>query len=252
MRQGTFLAGQGEPEFASPLDEVDVSRNRARNIIPRFFVGLQKRPDTMDDETDEVVQSGGYREVEYVELLIPGDKNAAPVQLVDKNIRRLYSDAYKAFKEGRELPAEGTPIEFLFGANDSRVHVLKSMHIRTAEALSELSDQQAQQIGMGGREMRKRAQAYLETQGGAKASAKITQQQSEIDELKSRLAALEAGGPVSHVNLEDEPEGDLVLGEDLDDPVHGRPSGASPVGAEKRPPGAKPDKSAKKKAGGRR
>lgn len=259
MQNGQFLAGSGE-DLQGGLQEVDVSRNTSRNIIPRFFIGLQKRPDVLDGE-DEVVESNGFREVEYVELLIPGDAKAAPVQLVDKNLRKMYAAHYKAFKEGRELPTNGTPVEYWLGANDARVHVLKSLNLRTVEAVSEMSDMVAQSVGMGARELRKRAQNFLDTQSSSKIADKLAAKDHELDELKRRLAALEAGGPVSEVRREDEEiieiEGaSAVLSEDEDDPVTHRPAGASPVSLDKAPRGAKPDKSpkkvaAKKKAAGR-
>lgn len=256
MQNGQFLAGSGE-DLKGALQEVDVSRNTSRNIIPRFFIGLQKRPDLLDGE-DEVIESNGFREVEYVELLIPGDAKAAPVQLVDKNIRKLYAVHYKAFKEGREMPTSGTPVDYWLGANDARVHVLKSLNLRTVEAVAEMSDMVAQSVGMGSRELRKRAQNFLDAQSSSKMADKLTAKDNELDELKRRLAALEAGGPVSRVGDEDEEEIDIegasaVLSEDEDDPVTHRPTGASPVSLDKAPRGAKPDRkvAVRKKAAGR-
>lgn len=240
MQNGQFLAGTGE-DLRGSLQEMDVSRNTSRNIIPRFFIGMQKRPDVEDGE-GEVTENNGFREVEYVELLIPGDAKAAPVQLVDKNIRKLYAKSYAAFKEGRELPTDGTPVEYWLGANDARVHVLKSLHLRTVEAVSEMSDMVAQSVGMGAKELRKRAQTFLEAQSHSKVADKLAAKDHELEELKRRLAALEAGGPVSALPAPEKDEDEIVVegaSEVLDDdnngPVSRRPSGASPVKAEKAP-----------------
>lgn len=252
MKNGQFLASSGE-DLMGGLEEMDVSRNTSRNIIPRFFMGMQKRPD-VEDGDGEVTQNNGFREVEYVELLIPGDAKSAPVQLVDKNIRKQFAKSYQAFKEGRELPAEGTPVEYWLGANDARVHVLKSMHLRTVEQVAEMSDTVVNSVGMGGRELRKRAQTFLDAQSQSKVADILSRKDNELDELKRRLAALEAGGPVSQVPEEDEivVEGaSLVLDEDNDGPVGLHPAGSSPVSEAKKPAGAKADK-AKRKAGGRR
>lgn len=252
MQNGQFLAGSGE-DLRGALQEVDVSRNQSRNIIPRFFMGMQKRPDVVDAETDEVTENNGFREVEYVELLIPGDAKAAPVLLVDRNIRKQFAGHYKAFKEGRELPTEGTPVEYWLGANDARVHVLKSLHLRTVEAVSEMSDTVAQSVGMGARELRKRALTFLDAQSSSKVADKLAAKDHELDELRRRLAALEAGGPVSQVENDEEEivvEGASRVLDDEDGPVNARPAGASLVSSDKAPRGAKPDKM-KKRAGGR-
>lgn len=245
MQNGTFLAGSGE-DLIGGLQEMDVSRNTSRNIIPRFFIGMQKRPDVVDAETDEVTENNGFREVEYVELLIPGDAKAAPVQLVDRNIRKQFAKHYQAFKEGRELPEDGTPVEYWLGANDARVHVLKSLHLRTVEQVSQMSDITVNSVGMGGRELRKRAQTFLDAQSNSKVADKLAAKDNELEELKRRLAALEAGGPVSQVDADHSEifiEGaSLALSEDDDSPVTHRPSGASPVSNDKAPRGAKPDK----------
>lgn len=227
MQNGQLLVGSGE-DMMHKLDEVDVSRNRSRNIIPRFFMGLQKKPDTEDGE-GEVLESGGFREVEYVELLIPGDKNAAPVQLVDKNLRKMYAESYKAFKEGRELPENGTPVEFWLGGNDHRVHMLKSLHFRTVESVAEMSDAAMAQVGMGARELRKRAIAFLDTQSNTRVADKLAAKDNELDELKKRLAALEAGGPVSSIADKSK------VSDDDEEPVPQRPTGASPVSSDKAP-----------------
>lgn len=254
MQNGQFLAGSGE-DLVGGLQEMDVSRNTSRNIIPRFFIGMQKRPDVTDAETDEVTQNNGFREVEYVELLIPGDAKAAPVQLVDRNIRKQFAKHYQAFKEGRELPTEGTPVEYWLGANDARVHVLKSLHLRTVEQVAEMSDTVLNSVGMGARELRKRAQTFLDAQSNSKVADKLAAKDNELDELRRRLAALEAGGPVSSVDRDEEEiiiEGaSLIPGED-DDAPFSRPAGASPVASDKAPRGAKADAKPKKKAAGRR
>lgn len=239
MQNGAFLAGSGE-DLQGSLQEVDVSRNVSRNIIPRFFIGLQKRPDVEDAE-GEVTQNNGFREVEYVELLIPGDAKAAPVLLVDKNIRKMYAKSYQAFKEGRELPTDGTPIEFWLGANDARVHVLKSLHLRTVEAVAEMSDTSLTSVGMGARELRKRAQNFLDAQSTSKVAKQLAAKDHELEELKRRLAALEAGAEPAEDELQVE-GASQVLSEDDDSPVASRPAGASPVLSDKAPRGAKPDK----------
>lgn len=217
MHNGQVFLGTGEVgrDGLKEMSSDDLSRNRDRNILPRFF--------TLQVKTTEADGSAaGFREVEYLELLIPGDSKSSPVHLVDDRLRERYSAHYKAFKENREMPTEGTPIEVWLGANDPRVHMLRSLHIRTVEHVSEMSDTTLAQIGIGGREMRSRAQAFLEAQQTAGVADKLAAKDDLIADLTERLKKLEA--KESNSEEEEEEESDVRV-----------PHGASAVSASKAP-----------------
>jgi hypothetical protein len=155
MHQGQLLIGAGEVgrDGLGAVSSDDLARNRASGVIPRFFTRHEKKLD------------GTYHEVEYLELLIPGDAKSSPCHLVDDRLRDRYAPHYKAFKENREAPSEGTPVEAWLGAsNEGLILMLKSLHLKTVENVAEMSDQTISTIGMGGRELRTRAQKFLEVQ----------------------------------------------------------------------------------------
>lgn len=182
MRNGEmFIGGNAEigREGLASIDQDDLSRNRSRNIVPRFFMHTVKTVE------------GQFKEVEYLELLIPGDSKSSPVHLVDDRLRALYQPNYKAFKEGREMPTDGIPIEDWLGANDNRVYILKSMHLRTVEAVAEISDTVIAQMGIGGRELKNRAAKFLEVQSGSKTADQLAAKDELIKDLAARLAKLE-------------------------------------------------------------
>jgi len=217
MKNGELLLGSGE-DFQGGLKQLssdDVSRNRDRNIIPRFF-------------TVQVKTVDGFQEVEYLELLIPGDAKSSPCHLVDDRLRERYASNYRAFKENRELPTEGTAVEVWLGAGDARVHMLRSMHLRTVENVADMSDTTIAAIGMGGRELKNRAIAFLEVQKSSGVADELAAKDDVIEQLKERLAKLEAGG-----TSEEEVAGDSVQVDDLKSRA---PAGASAVGANKAPP----------------
>ena len=216
MRNGELLLGSGE-DFQGGLKQLssdDVSRNRDRNIIPRFF-------------TVQVKTVDGFKEVEYLELLIPGDAKSSPCHLVDDRLRERYAANYKAFKENRELPTEGTAVELWLGAGDARVHMLRSLHLRTVEHVADMSDTTIAAIGMGGRELRTRAQAFLETQKSTNVADKLAAKDDEIELLKERLAKLEAGGTPEEEVAQDSVQVDQLASR--------APAGSSPV-ASRTPP----------------
>lgn len=197
MRQGEMLIGSGEPGMDSlaVMSGDDLDRNRGRGIIPRFFKAHVKKSD-----------GSGYLEVEYLELLIPGDSKSSPVHLVDDRLRAQYRPHYKAFLEGQVPPSDGTAIEMWLGKEDPRIHMLHSMHLKTVENVAEMNDTVIAQIGIGGRELKKRAAKFLEIQVDSQAADQIAAKDDMIKDLLKRLAKLENKG-----DAEDEDE-------DKDDP----------------------------------
>lgn len=184
LSQGSMLIGAGEVgrDGLAPVSSDDLARNRNRNLIPRFFSKFEKRADNT------------FIEKEYLELLVPGDPKSSPIHLVDERLIERFPENYQAFKEGRTLPTDGTPIESWLGSsNESLILMLKSMHLRTVENVAEMTDTTVAQIGMGGGDLRLRAQKFLEVQKGATTADALVEARSEIEELKARLAALEKG-----------------------------------------------------------
>lgn len=211
MRQGQMLLGSGEGMF-NGLEEVnldDVARNRSRNIIPRFFT-----------KQVQLADKSGYREVEYLELLIPGDNKSAPIHLVDDRLREMYARNYQAFKDGRELPTDGTAVEFWLGADHSYTLLLKSMHLRTVEAVAEMSDAAVKELGLGGAELRRKAQTFLEVQRDGVKADEISAKDETIADLTRRLKALEAKASDTSTG-----------GDEGDDDLNRPPPGASLVKA---------------------
>lgn len=102
---------------------------------------------------------------------------------------QLYHRHYDAFKSGEAAIGEGTPIEELHFIDVAKRAELKAMHIHTAEALAGLEGVNLSRLGMYGRELKGKAQAYIDK---AKDSALETRLAAENAQLKARLEALEA------------------------------------------------------------
>lgn len=182
MRNGQMLIGSGEDLQGglSEISEDDLTRAPTRNIIPQFFMRNVKMAD-----------GSGYIETEYLRLLIPGDAKSSPEHLVDDRLRHRFAKNYAAFKEGRELPLEGTAIENWLGTENHMTLMLRSMHLRTVEHVADMSDTVKSAIGLGGGELQKRAVAYLEVQKDASKADELVAKSNEIEELKKRLKKLE-------------------------------------------------------------
>lgn len=102
---------------------------------------------------------------------------------------QLFHRHYEAFQSGQALIGEGTPVEDLPFLDAAKRAELKALNIHTAEALATLEGSQLTRLGMFGRELKNKAQAYIER---AKDSAVETRLAAENAQLKARLEALEA------------------------------------------------------------
>lgn len=106
---------------------------------------------------------------------------------------------YKAWKEGHELPREGTPILTWQMVSPEQNTRLRALGITVVEDLSAIPDTGLASLGLDGRVMRDMARAWIAegTDKGINAKAladaneRIASQQDTIDDLRARLVALE-------------------------------------------------------------
>lgn len=145
-----------------------------------------------------------YDDIEVCEIRMAGNRNTVGVfpahdvwkwQDTDGFNREPVTYAmrfpkqYKAFKESGAMALEGTPLEELtFLAQGKRLE-LKALNVHTAEALAGLDGQMLKNLGMGGRELKNQAQAYLDA---AEKSADVTALAGENELLRQRIAEMEA------------------------------------------------------------
>lgn len=107
---------------------------------------------------------------------------------------------YAAWKEGRELPVDGTPLRNWPVLSPAQLKNLEGLNLFTLEQLANATDDAVAALGMGGIALRQRARDFLSAQGGeaAKLSAALESQREEskakdlrIQSLEERLQALE-------------------------------------------------------------
>lgn len=103
-----------------------------------------------------------YREREMVKIVTPGNMlNIFATEVTDEH-RNRWPEAYKAFKDGRDLTTDGTPLEEWPILNRAMVAELKHLGFRSVENLANASDTALQTIGKGGYSIRERAKAFLD------------------------------------------------------------------------------------------
>lgn len=169
-----------------------------------------------------------YEDVEKVKLRIAGDPKSvlvAPAHASSSvrdaitNRRLSYAELhvgpYEAFKKGQKYVGSGTPLTELPFLTAAKRAELNAMNVFTADALAELDGANLTRLGMGAREMKNQAQAWLEKAHG---SAGITQMAAENEALRSQMARLQeqmdalvgnpAPAPAEPTNLQGSPFAD--------------------------------------------
>jgi len=143
-----------------------------------------------------------FKDEERVRIRIAGDKfsvlvapahSESSVRDPQTNYRltyaQLHSGPYEAFRKGVEFRGSGTPLSELPFLTESQRKELRALNIHTAEALASLDGQMLSRTGMFGRQMKTQAEQYLDK---ASKVAGVTQLTAENEDLKARLARLEA------------------------------------------------------------
>lgn len=97
-----------------------------------------------------------------------------------------YKGAYKAWKEDREIPLEGTPIRTWSAASPAQCKMLLDLQVRTVEDLAAANEETVARIGMGGRALKQQAQAWLDS------ASNVGKVSAEVAALRVQNEALEA------------------------------------------------------------
>lgn len=107
-----------------------------------------------------------------------------------------YNTEYLKFKSGQNQTVSGTPTSELPFLSQSKRLELKALNIHTAEALAAIDGNNLKMLGMGGRELKNQAQAYLEKAAGSvdlvQMAARLAALESENARLKARSATASA------------------------------------------------------------
>ncbi len=101
--------------------------------------------------------------------------------------------AYEAFKEGREIPINGTPLSVWSGISTEQAEVLRQHSLRTVEEVRDLSEGQLERVRLPNmRDLRQQAKLFLENTGAAEAAAREQEKDKIIEAMAERMAAMEA------------------------------------------------------------
>ena len=163
------------------------SEHTASGVIPEFYIESVHNPDRSAKEGRAV-----FDDIEHVRVTILGDRTSSGASFVatDK-YRKRWPGQYAAFKRGEEQAKSGTPLEQWPMMTKSRVLELKAAGIDNVESLAAVTDTNLGILGLGGRELREQAKAFLDAANG---TADVTGMATEIARLKAQVERLQSAG----------------------------------------------------------
>lgn len=138
-----------------------------------------------------------YHNREYVQILIPGEIGEAPDRPVKQEDIDRWPEQYKRWKEKQEQVSDGTPLEYWPElspqSNPAFIETLHALNIFTVEQLAELSEEGLHQIGMGARELQKKAHRFVNSgENAEELRARIEELEKTLAERDKEIASLKS------------------------------------------------------------
>jgi len=157
----------------------------------------------------ESLKQGHYvaKDVDYVYVTLPGGRDVfasevnkwlAKQEVYAKSNRinpewlNHYKKSYQNWQQGEEIPLNGTAIKGWQALSPAQTETVIRVGIRTVEDLAVCNDEALRRLGMGGRDLVKKAKSWL---NGANDHGKVALQnaalEKENEQLKITLESLE-------------------------------------------------------------
>jgi hypothetical protein len=180
------------------MPTVELRNENEKKIIVTF-----RNHQVPNEEKTKAAGRPIFDDMEVCDIHFPGNSKVwgcFPAEEVEPNFTRelhrpvtykeAFADQYARFQAALPQTVAGTPISELPFLTEGKRMELRAVHIHTAEQLAALEGANLAALGMGGREWKTQAIAYLENATG---SAKVTSMALEIERLKRLVEGMQAG-----------------------------------------------------------
>lgn len=162
--------------MSDPFGENAAALNIAeddRKLYVRFYM------EPVYQEAESIIKERKiYKDTEYIEIRIPGDKQTCIQRQVFPSDRIRFSQQYERFTRGQAEQTVGTPLSNMPSIPASKVKEYEFFHIRTVEQLAECADNAGAAAIMGFHADKAKAQKFVSAAEGA----------APVEELKKRMA----------------------------------------------------------------
>lgn len=172
----------------------------------RLYVTFSRKPKLQTGASREAGRAI-YKEVDFIRIMVPGDKLTVIEREVDEIDRRRFAARYEKWLAGAGNAVEGTPLSSLPKMTPSKVEEYKFFNVHTVEQLAAAPDSLGQKF-MGFNGDKQAAQAFLEIAKGnapiAKMNEELKARDSKIEDLQAQIDALMELAKVKKGSAKDE------------------------------------------------
>lgn len=166
------------------FDLTKIGQDPLERVFPKFFIKTLK-----DEEASESAGQAVFKDVPYVEMHTPGDRRNIPIMRVTDDHKEYWHKQWEAFERGMEPEIDGFPLQEWPQMSSSMCMTLNEMHIFTVEQLAETQVDSLKNLGPGYPKLQELSVKFLERHD--RKQEQITELQTENEDLKKRLLALE-------------------------------------------------------------
>lgn len=158
----------------------------------RLFVTFSRKP-VMQPGPSREAGRAIYKELDFIRIMVPGDKLSIVERPVDEIDRRRFASKYEKWLATQSNAIEGTPLSSLPSMTQAKVEEYKFFGIHTVEQLAGAADSVGQRF-FGFNEDKRRANAFIEVAKGnaplEKMNEELKKRDADIEELRAQLASL--------------------------------------------------------------
>jgi hypothetical protein len=188
-----------------------------------FFVEAEENP-ALTREAGRPI----FEDREFIRIRIVGDPKSSLIAPAHSSPSRdpqtgmavtyaeKYPEHYRYFKANLDQQAAaGTPLTEVPWLTAAKRAELKALNILTVEGLAGLDGTMLGRIGMGARELKNKAEAWLNSAAGSandsRLAAELAARDEQIEALQRQMAELVAGGAKPAAVVDEEPETEQEL-----------------------------------------
>jgi hypothetical protein len=158
-----------------------------KGLLVKYF--YKERPDSAASAENGYPT---FKEVPYIEIRIPGQRDAQACRPASEADNQRFPAHYKAFLDRVEAPIEGMPLAEWPQVTRSQVEALAFNSIKTVEQLAAVSDTNISGF-MGGYGLKAKAQKWLEMNSAETVDREKEEMRETIADMQAQIADLLAG-----------------------------------------------------------
>lgn len=181
------------------------------------YVIFELRPEE-DRQASIEAGSARFRDVEFAIITPAGSKDRVERKVSDwfEHLEREvtgerfpvewlnhFKEKFKAWKEGREVPVDGTPLTMWPALTPAQLKDLQGLHLRSVEDLAAANEEVIRRLGMGGRALKQQAVEWLKAA-------------NDVGKVAARVAALEVSKADQDKIIKDLTERNEALARELE------------------------------------